>query len=77
MRPKHIVQTSNRRFREDEFLIPRALTLHRSRIRVRIEFTPVRVPLYPGRALPSLAWSELRYRAYSWVMPRFRVPAPP
>jgi len=74
---QHTVQTSNRRFREDEFLIPCALTLHRSRIRVRIEFTPVRVPLFPGRALPSLAWSELRYRAYSWVMPRFRVPAPP
>ena len=66
---QHVVQTSNRRFRDDEFLLPRDLTEGRSAIRVRIEFTPVKRPLTPGRALPELAWSEIRYTAYCWVMP--------
>jgi hypothetical protein len=69
---QHIVQTSNRRFRDDEFLIPRALTAGRSAIRVRVKFTPVPVPLFPGRPLAELAWSEIRYTAYSYVLPRFR-----
>lgn len=68
---EHIVQTSNRRFRDDEFLIPRALTKSRSGIRIRIQVTPVPIPLYPGRPLPKLAWSEMRYSAYSFVMPHF------
>ena len=68
---EHIVQTSNRRFRDDEFLIPRALTKSRSGIRIRIQVTPVPIPLYPGRPLPELAWSEMRYSAYSFVMPHF------
>lgn len=66
---QHIVQTSNRRFRDDEFLIPRALTAGRRAIRVRVKFTPVLIPLIPGRPLPDLAWSEIRYTAYSFVMP--------
>ena len=41
----------------------------RSAIRVRITFTPVKIPLFPGHPLPELAWSELRYDAYCWVMP--------
>jgi hypothetical protein len=69
---QHVVQTSNRRFRDDEFLIPRALTKGRSAVRVRIKFTPVTIPLYPGYPLPELAWSEMRYTAYSFVMPAFR-----
>ncbi|MPY90040.1 MAG: DUF2961 domain-containing protein [Luteitalea sp.] len=68
---QHVVQTSNRRFRDDEFLIPQRLTRGRSAIRVRVRFTPVRIPLYPGRPLPELAWSEMRYTAYSFVMPSF------
>jgi hypothetical protein len=67
---QHVVQTSNRRFRDDEFLLPRDLTDGRSAIRVRIEFAPVKRPLTPGRALPELAWSEIRYTAYCWVMPK-------
>jgi hypothetical protein len=67
---RHEVQTSNRRFRDDEFLIPRDLTQGRSEIRVRVRFTPVKRPLFPGRALPELAWSEIRYTAYCWVMPQ-------
>jgi len=70
----HVVQTSNRRFRDDEFLIPRDLTRGQSSIRIRVKFTPVPVPLFPGHPLPELAWSELRYTAYSFVMPSFKVP---
>jgi hypothetical protein len=66
---QHIVQTSNRRFREDEFLVPLKLTRGRDRIRVRVRFTPVKVPLFPGQPLPTLAWSEIRYAAYCFVMP--------
>ena len=66
--PAPVLQASNRRLREDEFLIDRSLTAGRSRIRVRIVFKPESKPLAPGEALPELAWSELRYTAYSWVM---------
>ena len=69
---RHVVQTSNRRFRDDEFLIPRDLTSGRSAIRVRVKFTPVETPLYPGYPLAELAWSEMRYTAYSFVMPKFK-----
>lgn len=64
---KHTVQTSNRRFRDDEFLVSRALTAGASRLRVRVQFTPVDIPLLPGRELPERAWSEIRYDAYSYV----------
>jgi D-arabinan exo alpha-(1,3)/(1,5)-arabinofuranosidase (non-reducing end) len=67
----HHVETSNRRFRDDEFLVPRALTQGRSAIRVRVEFTPVQRPLFPGYPLPELAWSELRYYAYCFVVPHW------
>jgi hypothetical protein len=65
----HDAQTSNRRFRDDEFLVPRDLTEGRSALRVLVKFTPVKIPLYPGRPLDELAWSELRYDAYCFVMP--------
>jgi hypothetical protein len=63
----HTVQTSNRRFRDDEFLLPLALTKGRREIRVRVKVTPVETPLYPGYPLPELSWSEIRYTAYSYV----------
>jgi hypothetical protein len=69
---QHIVQVSNRRFRDDEFLVPRALSAGRSSIRVRVRFTPVAIPLFPGRPLPELAWSEIRYDAYCFVMPSWQ-----
>lgn len=65
---QHIVETSNRRFRDDEFLIPRDLTEGRRAIRVRIQFTPVNRPLFPGYPVPELAWSEIRYTSYSFVL---------
>jgi hypothetical protein len=70
---EHVVQNSNRRFRDDEFLLPLALTRERRSIRVRVKFTPVSRPLFPGYPLHELAWSEMRYTAYSFVMPRFRL----
>lgn len=73
---RHLVQTSNRRFRDDEFLVPRDLTAGRSAIRLRIKFTPVKIPLFPGNPLPELAWSEMRYTAYCFVMPRIHLPPP-
>ena len=67
----HIVQTSNRRFRDDEFLIGKDLTQGRTAIRVRVKFTPVNVPLFPGHPPAELAWSEICYRAYCFVVPKF------
>jgi hypothetical protein len=69
---EHNVQTSNRRFREDEFLIGRKLTEGRKSIRVKINFTPVNRPLFPGQTVAEQAWSEIRYDAYSFVMPKFK-----
>ena len=66
---QHIAQTSNRRFRDDEFLLPRNLTQGRSQIRLQVRFTPVSRPLFPGYALPELAWSEFRYTAYCYCLP--------
>jgi hypothetical protein len=68
--PEPVVQTSNRRFREDEFLIARELTQGRRSVRLRLVFRPLAVPILPSDAVPDLAWSELRYRVYSYVLPR-------
>jgi hypothetical protein len=65
---QHNVQTSNRRFRDDEFIVPRDLTEGRSSIRVRIKFIPVSVPLFPGHPLGELAWSEIRYDAFCYLL---------
>ena len=65
-----VVETSNRRFRDDEFLVSRALTSGLSQMRVRVKFTPVTIPLLPGRPLAPLAWSEIRYDAYCLMAPR-------
>lgn len=67
----HFVETSNRRFRDDEFLIGSELTRGRHVIRVRVKFMPVEIPLFPGHPLAELRWSEMRYTAYCFVMPRF------
>ncbi len=64
------VITSNRRFRDDEFLLPLELTRGRSEIRVRVEFAPRNPPLLPGRAPEPSAWTELAYHVYCVVMPR-------
>jgi len=66
----HNVQTSNRRWRDDEFMLPRSLTEGRSSIKVKIEFVPRNIPLFPGHPLADQAWSEYRYTAYCYLMPR-------
>ena len=64
------MQTSNRRFRDDEFLVPRDLTAgplrhpHSRQVHARC-----RSRSFPAIPLPELAWSEMRYTAYSFVMP--------
>ncbi len=72
---EHRIETSNRRFRDDEFLISRGLTQGRPAIRVKIHFTPVNIPLFPGAPPQKQAWSEIRYSAYCIVMPDFQAPA--
>jgi hypothetical protein len=66
-----VIQTSNRQWRDDEFLIPRSLTRGRDRIRVRIVYAPRLpvLPVAPGAPLGPQAWSEYRYAVYSYVMP--------
>jgi hypothetical protein len=66
---EHQIQTSNRRFREDEFLIASQLTRGKSAIRIRVRFVPRDLPLYPGAPAAELAYSEFRYWAYAYVMP--------
>jgi hypothetical protein len=66
---QHKVQVSNRRFRDDEFLIGRDLTSGRSAIRVRVKFTPVEIPILPGQGVGKLGWSEMKYSAYCFKMP--------
>jgi len=68
------IMTSNRQFRDEEFLIPARLTQGRSAIRVRVKFVPEDRELYPGHPYPKKsAWSELRYEVFSYVMPDFTV----
>lgn len=65
-------KTSNRRFRDDEFLIPASLTKGKKAVKVRIKFIPNDQELFPGFPFPKKsAWSELRYEVYSLVIPRF------
>ena len=66
---QHIVQTSNRRFRDDDFLVPVSFTGGRNRIRIKIHFTPLAINLYPdGPPMPN-AWSEISYSMYSYLQP--------
>lgn len=69
---QHHIQTSDRRLRDDEFLISQKLTRGRKSIRARIQFTPVNRPLYPGRSIGEQAWSEIKYTAYCFVAPKWK-----
>ncbi len=67
-------KTSNRRLRDDEFLIPADLTKSKDKIKVKIKFVPNEQELFPGFPFPKeSAWSELRYVVYSYVVPAFRI----
>jgi D-arabinan exo alpha-(1,3)/(1,5)-arabinofuranosidase (non-reducing end) len=69
---EHNVETSNRRFRDDEFLVSRDLTRGKKMVWIRVKFTPVNRPLYPGYPVGERAWSEMRYTAYCFVAPKAR-----
>ncbi|MGF9761567.1 DUF2961 domain-containing protein [Microvirga sp. 0TCS3.31] len=69
--PSPATLTSIRRFREDEFLVPRRLTQGRKLVRIRVTFEQVGRPLLPGLPPPQSVWSEIRYAAYCWVEPQF------
>jgi hypothetical protein len=68
----HTIETSNRRFRDDEFLVGRDLTHGRKTIRARIVFDRVNRPLFPGGPVHDQAWSEIKYTAYSFVVAKNR-----
>jgi hypothetical protein len=67
---QHNVITSNRRWREEEFLIARQRTEGVERLRIRIEHVPENRPLYPEHPFPvENAWSESRYWSYCYRLP--------
>jgi hypothetical protein len=67
---EHNVITSNRRWRESEFLLPRSVTRNVQRLAIRIEHVPINRPLYPGHSFPTKnAWSESRYWVYCYRLP--------
>jgi hypothetical protein len=67
---QHNVVTSNRRWREEECLIPRHLTEGVKRLSICIEHVPDGGPLYPGHPfLVDNAWSEARYWVYCYRLP--------
>lgn len=66
---QHNVITSNRRWREDEFLIAPRHTAGVGRLQVRIEFVPDDRPLFPSHPFPAAnAWSESRYSVYCYKL---------
>lgn len=68
---QHTVITSNRRWREEEFLIGRHLTEAVLHLEIKIEFVPNTKELFPGQPFPvESAWSESRYRVYCYKMPK-------
>jgi len=67
--PGHDTRTSNRRFLEDEFLLPPDLTRGKSKIRVRLRYAPQAKPLTPDGPPLDGALSEYRYTAYCYVLP--------
>ena len=66
------VVESRRRWRDDELLIARKLTQGKTRLRIRVQVAPRPKPLLLGEAPPATAgvWSEFRYTAYAWTLPR-------
>jgi hypothetical protein len=66
-----VLETSNRQWRDDEFILPSALTAGRNHVRVRIVFSPSSpaAPAAPAISVGARAWSEYRYTAYSYVVP--------
>lgn len=71
---QHTIITSNRRWREEEFLIPRQLTEGVKRLEIKIQHVPNNRELFPGHPFPAeSAWSESRYWAYCYKMPKVKL----
>jgi hypothetical protein len=68
---EHHVITSNRRWREEEFLLPRRLTDGVKKLSIKMTFVPDDKELFPGQPFPvQSAWSEARYWVYCYKMPK-------
>jgi hypothetical protein len=69
--PETHVVASERRWREDEVVLPAHLTHGRRALRVRLVFAPTHLPLTPDMPVVPAdeAWSEVRYDAYSYLSP--------
>lgn len=66
---EHDVHTSNRRWREEEFLLPASVTKGQKRIEIKIEPVKNTKPLYPGHPFPAESkWSASRYWLYSYKL---------
>jgi len=66
------IMTSNRRFRDDEFLLPEEVTQGRDKIRIQIQTIESKQELLPGVPFPKPSrWSELKYDVYCYVLPIF------
>ncbi|MFO7922170.1 MAG: DUF2961 domain-containing protein [Bacteroidales bacterium] len=67
---EHNIITSNRRWREEEFIISSMNTQGADKIDIKLEFVPDNTDLFPGNPFPApSAWSESRYWIYSYVLP--------
>ena len=74
---QHKIVAGNRRWREEEFLIPRHLTEGVKRLAIKIQHVPDRRELFPGQPFPAeSAWSESRYWAYCYRMPKLQLMQP-
>ena len=66
------VMTSNRRFRDDEFMLPEDVTQGKDKIRIRVQAVENKQELLPGMPFPKPSrWSEIKYEVYSSVVPDF------
>lgn len=64
------VVTSNRRWREEEFLIGHQLTSGLKKLEIKIEWIPDHKQLFPGQPFPvPSGWSESRYWIYCYLLP--------
>jgi hypothetical protein len=67
---EHHVITSNRRWREEEFLVASELTRGLDSLDIKIEHIPSEIQLFPGHDFPKKSyWSESRYKIYCYALP--------
>jgi len=67
---EHNIITSNRRWREEEFLISSLYTRGLNKLEIKLAFIPNSKELFPGQPYPMQSlWSESRYWIYSIVLP--------